>query len=103
MTNKYSVSAVLALAALLAPAGASAWGSVTSLTTTISSLINYATGPLIGIAVVAFFWGLVKYLFQNGSAEKGKGAKLMIYGIAALTVMLLIYGANFYVQNSVVY
>ena len=103
MTNKYSISAVLAVtAALLAPVSVSAQATVTSLTTTISGLINYSIGALIGIAIIAFFWGLVKYLFQNGSAEKGKGAKLMIYGIVTLTVMLSLYGIIRLLQNSTV-
>ena len=101
MNKKYSLAAALATAMSFVPLLAFAQASVESVTSTVSSLINYAIGALIGIAIIAFFWGLVKYLFQNGSAEKGKGAKLMIYGIITLTVMLSIYGIIRLLQNSI--
>lgn len=102
MAKKSLISAAIALLYAFAPLAASAQATVTSVTTTLSSLINYTIGALIGIAIIAFFWGLVKYLFQNGSAEKGKGGKLMVYGIVTLTVMLSLYGIIRLLQNSTV-
>lgn len=76
--------------------------SITSVTTLISSLINYAIGILIGVAIIAFFVGLIKYLFKStgDTTEKGKAAKLMIYGVIAIAVMLSIYGLVRLLQNT---
>ena len=76
--------------------------SITSVTTLISSLINYSIGILIGVAIIAFFVGLIKYLFKStgDATEKGKAAKLMIYGIIAIAVMLSIYGLVRLLQNT---
>ncbi len=46
---------------------------------------------LIALALVAFFWGLVRYIF--GGAEKAAdGRKIMVSGLIALFVMVTVYG-----------
>lgn len=61
--------------------------------TRIGDLINQATPIIVALALLAFFWGLVTYIFQSGDAEKRKkGLSIMIWGIIALFVMLSIFG-----------
>lgn len=59
----------------------------------IGDLINQATPIVVALALLAFFWGLVTYIFQSGDAEKRKkGLSIMIWGIIALFIMLSVFG-----------
>ncbi|MEX2514998.1 MAG: hypothetical protein WD335_02640 [Candidatus Paceibacterota bacterium] len=62
---------------------------VDSLQTLINGLI-----PLVAaIALLAFFWGLAKYVFQADDEEaKAKGKNIMIGGIVALFLVAAIGG-----------
>ena len=68
-----------------------------------SLLINYFTNivkaliPLtIAIALLVFFWGIIKYLFTDA---KEKGSKLMIWGIIAIFVMVSVWGLVRFLQG----
>lgn len=47
-----------------------------------------------GIALVAFLWGLAKFIFRVGGDEKAveSGRTLMIWGVVALFVMVSVWG-----------
>lgn len=48
---------------------------------------------LIALAVIGFFWGIVKYIFSAGKPdEKAEGTKYMIYGIISIFVMISFWG-----------
>lgn len=93
MRAKIASLSTLAVAALFAPFLASA---VTLFDTfsTIASLLNGIMILLITLAIVVFFWGLIKYIFnrQGGEKEGSEGASLMLWGIIALFVMVSIWG-----------
>lgn len=98
--RKITLSTIATSAALFLPLVASAQ-SITSVTTLVSSLINYAIGILIGVAIIAFFVGLIRYLFTSKAEDARKGAvKLMVYGILAIAVMLSVYGLVRLLQNT---
>src|SRR4051812_24302644 len=98
--RKIALSASVSFIALSAPLLASAQ-SITSVTTLVSALINYAIGILIGVAIIAFFVGLIRYLFTAKAEEGKKGAiKMMVYGILAIAVMLSVYGLVRLLQNT---
>ncbi len=60
---------------------------------TISGIINAIIPIILALAVLAFFWGLMTYLFSGDSTEnKGKGINIMIMGIIAIFVMVSIWG-----------
>ncbi|OHA58539.1 MAG: hypothetical protein A2571_02065 [Candidatus Vogelbacteria bacterium RIFOXYD1_FULL_44_32] len=63
-------------------------GLLTKFTT---SLVNPAVGILMTLAVVAFFWGLVKYIYSAG-AGKDEGKMIMVWGVVALFVMVSVWG-----------
>ena len=42
-------------------------------------ILNGLVGLLILVAILAFFWGLIKYLFSGGGEDKSEGLKLMFY------------------------
>jgi len=55
----------------------------------IQRVINATIPVLIGLAVLAFSWGIVKYLF---SPDKEGGKKIMLWGIIAIFVMTSVWG-----------
>jgi len=64
-------------------------GSITTLTEWINSIIPL----LIGIAVLVFLWGVIKYVIAGDDAESRKqGLGLMAYGILAIFVMVSVWG-----------
>ena len=62
----------------------------------IVAIVNILIPLVMALAVLAFFWGLVKFLWGGvGDAagkEKQNGRSLMIYGIIALFVMVAVWG-----------
>ena len=58
--------------------------------TIVTRLVPFA----VGVAVLAFFWFLIQYIFQGGESADGKGksVKGMGYSILALFVMVSIWG-----------
>jgi hypothetical protein len=80
-------------------ASAQALGNVDTLLGGIGGLVNKAIPIVAGIFLLAFFWGLVKFIFAAGNEEaKSEGKKLMIWGVIAFFVMLSIYGLVRFVQ-----
>ncbi len=57
----------------------------------IGGLVSSAVPILIGLAMVAFFWGLVKYVKGVGKDHEA-GKNVMIAGLVALFVMVSVWG-----------
>ena len=57
-------------------------------------LIRLAIPITAGIALLAFIWGLIKFISRVGGDEKAvtEGKKLMIWGLIALFLMMSIWG-----------
>jgi len=55
----------------------------------IANLVDAAVPILIGIGLIIFFWGLVKYI---RTAESGDGKKIMLAGLAGLFIMVSVWG-----------
>lgn len=72
------------------------------ITKLISTLLTPAVPILIGLAVVLFFWGLVKYVNSGfGDTKKIEEARnLMIWGIISITVMVSVWGLVKIVQTT---
>ena len=59
----------------------------------IINIINRAVGVVIGLAVLAFCWGVVKILFNPDNENlKKEGKGYMLYGIITLFVMTSVWG-----------
>lgn len=85
---------VILLALAFAPTLAFAQG-LTNLEILLKSfgrLISLALPIVIALALLAFFWGLVKFLFAGADEAKQAGKRLMIWGIVALFVMVSVWG-----------
>jgi hypothetical protein len=63
-------------------------------------ILNGLVGLLILVAILAFFWGLIKYLFSGGGEDKSEGLKMMFYGVIAIFVMVSIWGIIRLLQNT---
>lgn len=81
---------VLSFAVVSLPALASAQSLLNTLGF-FNTLLNAAIGLLVTLAIVAFFWGLIRYLFSSAE-EKSKGLSIMLYGVITIFVMVSIWG-----------
>src|SRR3990170_2644040 len=69
----------------------------------VGGLINPIIAILVGVALLAFFWGLAKFIFRVGGDEKAveEGKNLMIWGVIALFVMISIWGIIAFVYRDI--
>lgn len=74
----------------------------TLITNLSEKLIDPLVPLLIGLAVIVFFWGLVKYLNSGlGDTKKIEEARnMMIWGLIVITVMVSIWGIVQIVQTT---
>lgn len=78
---------------------AQALSSINTLATGIGAIVNTLIPVMMGLAVLAFFWGLVKYIASaSDEAAKEGGKTLMIWGMIALFVMVALWGILGWVQ-----
>ncbi|MEY4440476.1 MAG: hypothetical protein RLY49_102 [Candidatus Parcubacteria bacterium] len=93
LLNKFSIGAVGFLTPALAFAAnngdAVSGKGIVYLLGQIHNIISAAIPVLIALAVLAFMWGIVMYLF-TGDKEKGKD--MMLWGVIALFVMTSVWG-----------
>jgi len=83
--------------ALLVPSAAFAQGgdlgNLQDIINGLGNIVDVATPVVVGIALLAFFWGLARYIFSAGDDEKKKeGRNIMIWGVVALFVMIAVWG-----------
>ena len=95
------VFSIIGFAALAVPVVAQAQ-NIESVTSLISSLVNYSIGILIGVAIIAFFWGLISYMFKTKGDQEGRktATNLMVWGILAIFIMLSVFGLVRLLQNT---
>lgn len=66
---------------------------VQSLLATVVTIVNVLIPLVMALALLAFFWGLAKYLFNPGHGEHATDPKkLMIWGVIVLFVMVAVWG-----------
>jgi hypothetical protein len=69
---------------------------VQSATRILNQLVPFA----IGLGLVVFLFGIIKYITAGAGEEKAAARNLMIYGIIALFVMVSVWGlVNFIGQS----
>lgn len=92
---------IITAALLAAPAFsfAQALGGINTLAGGVGTIINTLIPIMMALAVLTFFWGLVKYIASaSDEAAKESGKTLMIWGMIALFVMVALWGILGYVQ-----
>ncbi len=76
-------------------------GPVKNLIHSIGEITSALIPILIGVALIVFFWGLIKYILGSGSEEAKKAGKgIMIAGLVSLFVMVSVYGIIRLAQNA---
>jgi hypothetical protein len=81
---------LLAAGTLALPALASA-ATILNTLALANTVLNAMIGLFITLAIVIFFWGLIRYLTAVGE-EKSAGLQIMFYGVLAIFVMVSIWG-----------
>jgi len=66
----------------------------------ISYFLNAIIGLFVTLAIVVFFWGLIKYLWSMDSENAHEGLKIMFWGLIAIFVMVSIWGIIKLLQNT---
>ncbi|OGC85946.1 hypothetical protein A3D70_00735 [Candidatus Adlerbacteria bacterium RIFCSPHIGHO2_02_FULL_54_18] len=57
------------------------------------SLVNVVTPLLGGIALLIFFWGIIRYLWASGDSQsKASGREVIVWGLVALFVIFSVWG-----------
>ncbi|TSC69602.1 MAG: hypothetical protein G01um101456_89 [Parcubacteria group bacterium Gr01-1014_56] len=77
--------------ALTLPAVALAQTNLQGLIVTVQDIFNLLIPLMIALALVVFFWGLVKYVWTSGEGHE-EGKNVMIAGLVALFVMVSVWG-----------
>ena len=83
--------ALVALAAAPTLAFAQSLGNLETLLRSVGRLVGIALPIVVALALLAFFWGLVKFIFGTDDGKK-EGKSLMIWGVVALFVMVAVWG-----------
>lgn len=94
--STFFIFSSLASAQATAQDAASGFNTLAGLITLFTNTIVKATGTLLlSAAVVAFFFGVVQYIWGLRSGDPGKakiGNEFMIWGLVGLFVMFSVYG-----------
>src|SRR6266568_1299586 len=90
MRARFIGISALSLSTLALPALSSA-ATLLDTIALANTFLNAAIGLFITLAIVIFFWGLIKYLTEVGE-KKSEGLQIMFYGIVAIFVMVSIWG-----------
>ncbi len=81
--------------------GAPAAGTVQSLIVQIGEIVSSLIPIAFGVGVLAFFWGMAKYIFAAGNEDsKEQGKQIMIWGVIAIFVMSAIFGIVILLRNT---
>lgn len=68
-------------------------GNIETLVKSIGRVVSVALPIVVALALIGFFWGLVKFIFAQGSEEaKADAKKIMLWGLIALFVMVSVWG-----------
>ena len=81
---------MLLVGTALLPAAASAQTLLNTLAL-VSTFLNSLVYLFITLAIVVFFWGLIRYL-MGGQEDKAEGLKIMLMGVVTIFVMVSIWG-----------
>ena len=67
----------------------------------VGNLLNKVIPLLIGLAVIAFLFGVLRFVFNADKEDKrAEGRNFMIYGLIGIVVMVSVWGLVNFVQSS---
>jgi hypothetical protein len=106
MKKLYSVLTILAVFVAIAPktlyaAACSGSSNICNLILVAGDMINLLTGIVAALALLVFFWGVVRYILAAGDEKaKDQGKRTMVGGVIALFVMFSVFGIIFFLRQS---
>jgi hypothetical protein len=65
--------------------------NITTLINAVGRIVNMLIPILVGVAILFFFWGLIKYIRSSGKGH-AEGLNIMIAGIVSFFIMVSLYG-----------
>ena len=77
-----------------------ALGNIDSLVTDVGNIINKIIPIMFALALLGFFYGLVRYIFGKED-DKDAAKKTMIWGVVALFVMASVWGLVTFIGTAV--
>lgn len=90
------------LGLILVPSIAFAEGTLTDLVNSLLSTVNAFIPLLFGLGILAFLWGMVKFIYNAGDPKKiQEGKQVMLWGIIALAVMMSVWGLARVLKNTI--
>ena len=96
---KKVILATLALVPALA--FAQSLGNIETLVSSIGRVVDLTLPIVVALALLGFFWGLVKFIFAQGNEEsKADAKKIMLWGLIALFVMVSVWGLVGFIGNA---
>jgi len=67
--------------------------SIGDLFTLLAKIVNWLIPFMVGLAVLYFLWSVLRYIGAGDNVEKRtEGAKLMVYGVISIFVMVSVWG-----------
>lgn len=76
-----------------------ALSTVTRMVNAVRGIVEVLIPIVFGLGVLAFFWGLVRYLFA-ADHDKEQAKKTMLWGIVAIFVMASVWGLVRFIQST---
>ncbi len=73
-------------------------GLIRSILNFFSDVVNFAGPFLIAVALLAFFWSLIKFLFESDKTKESKD--FLVWSIIILFVMVSIWGIIAFFQSN---
>jgi hypothetical protein len=100
MKKSALISALFLALPLVASAQTAApLSNVQNLVRTAGNIIGSLIPILIAIAMIVFFWGLIKYIRGSGEGHE-EGKKIMIAGLVSLFIMVCVWGIVIFAANA---
>lgn len=85
---------------LVSFAAAGDLSNVSTLVTSIGTIVNKIIPIMFAIALLGFFYGLVKFIFGSDE-DKAKAKMTMVWGVVALFVMASVWGLVAFIGSAV--
>lgn len=92
ITTKLAIMGTALLPAIVF-AVTTAGSKLTEVVADINTIVKALIPIVFALGILAFFWGLVLYIFSQGNEEKKKDGKgIMLWALVALFIMASVWG-----------
>ena len=73
-------------------------GGLETVLASLQSLMTLVVPIIIGLAIIVFLWGVLKFILNAGDeGKRSEGKMFMLYGIIGIVVMVSVWGlVNFF-------